>query len=75
MKTLFIRSASPPIRGGKDRKNAHFVQGSFVHFLTVQAGYPGEEQQATPGRRGQKETGAEKTAQGDQISNKNYLKN
>jgi hypothetical protein len=47
------------------------VQGSFVHFLSVQAGYPGEEQQATLGRRGQKETGAKKTAQGDQ--NNNYF--
>jgi hypothetical protein len=59
-------------QSGEERivKNAHFVQGSFVHFLSVQAGYPGKEQQATPGCRGQKEAGAEKTAQGDQIYDK-----
>jgi hypothetical protein len=52
-----------------------FVQGAFIHFLSVQAGYLREEQQATPGCRGQKEAGAEKTAQGDQIYDNNYLKN
>jgi hypothetical protein len=70
---FFVRL--PQSGDGRIVKKGTFVQGTFIHFLFVQAGYPGEEQQTTLGCRGQKETGAEKTAQGEQISDKNYLKN